>query len=155
MARKPGQQRETERQVVLHLLAGTKKAQELCRLVEALYLAGRRVTVWVSDPGRAATLDEYLWTFAQHSFVPHGMWNGRDPMEDPIAVVTGTLANPNESEVLVVADTLVDLSLAGGWIEAHDLVTPAAEDAGKKEAWTAAGFAVREARGVGRGKGGV
>ncbi|MFI5142778.1 MAG: DNA polymerase III subunit chi [Thermoanaerobaculales bacterium] len=155
MAGKSGQQDKIERHAVLHRLTGTKKAHELCRLVEALYLAGRRVTVWVSDPSRAATLDEYLWTFAQHSFIPHGMWNGGDPMEDPVVVVTGTLGNPNGSEVLVVGDTLADPSLAAGWSEVHDLVTAAAEDAGKNEAWAAAGFTVREARGIGAGKASV
>jgi len=149
MPREGGQERGPEPVVVLHRLSGTKKAQELCRLVEMLYQAGRKVTVWAEDAGRAATLDEYLWTFAQHSFIPHTLWNGGDPLDDPVVLVTGTLVNPNASEVLVVADHLADLSLATAWPEAHDFVTAAAEDAGKKEAWTAAAFTVKEARGVG------
>ena len=149
MPKQAGEERGPEPHVVLHRLSGTKKAQELCRLVEVLYQAGRRVTVWVEDPGRAATLDEYLWTFAQHSFIPHALWNGRDPLDDPVALVTGTLVNPNRSDVLVVADRLADLSVATAWPEAHDFVTAAAEDAGKKEAWAAAAFTVEEARGVG------
>jgi len=142
-------QRGPERLVVLHRLAGTKKAHELCRLVEMLYLAGRRVTVWVSDPGRAATLDEYLWTFAQHSFVPHSLWNGHDSLDDPVVLVTGTLANPNQSDVLIVGDHLAEPSLAAAWAETHDLVTAAAEDADKKDAWAAGGFTVKETRGIG------
>ncbi len=54
---------EKPAKVVLHRLAGTKKALDVCRLVERLYQAGKRVTVLLSDSGRAAMFDEYLWTY--------------------------------------------------------------------------------------------
>ena len=133
--------------VVLHRLTGSKKALEACRLVERLYSSGRRVAVWVSDRGRAGVLDEYLWTFAQNSFVPHVLWDGGDG-DEPVAIVTGTLTNPNRAEALVVADRLPDPAAAVGWPEVHDLLTSAAEDEGKKEAWEAAGFSVLEVRGI-------
>jgi DNA polymerase III subunit chi len=134
--------------VIVHRLAGTKKALEACRLIERLYQAGRRVTVWVADAGRAAVLDQYLWTFAQSSFVPHVLWDGSGELDEPVAVVTGTLANPNRGDVLVIGDVLADPSSARGWAEVHDLASAAAEDEGKREAWEAAGFAVAEVRGV-------
>ena len=135
--------------VVLHRLSGSKKALEACRLVERLYKAGKRVAVWVSDSGRAAVLDDYLWTFAQPSFVPHTLWDGGGDTEDPVVVVTGTLANPNRSEALVISDRLADASAALAWPEVHDLAGAAAEDEGKRAAWEAAGFTVSEVRGVG------
>ena len=136
-------------EVILHRLTGSKKALEACRLVERLYSSGKRVAVWVSDRGRAAVLDEYLWTFAQNSFVPHALWNGDGESDDPVAIVTGSLTNPNRAEALVVGDRLTDPGAARGWPEVHDLATGAAEDEGKKQAWEAAGFAVREVRGIG------
>jgi DNA polymerase-3 subunit chi len=135
-------------EVVLHRLPGTKKAFELCRLVDALYRAGRRVVVWLEDAGRAATVDDYLWTFAQHSFVPHAIWSGSGAMDDPVVVVTGELTNPNGAEALVIGDRLAEPGAAAGWQEVHDFVSSAAEDVGKGEAWSAAGFHAREVRGL-------
>ncbi len=93
-------------EVIVHRLAGSKKALEACRLVERLYHGGKRVAVWVADGGRAGVLDEYLWTFAQSSFVPHALWDGSGELDDPVAIVTGTLANPNRADVLVIGDRL-------------------------------------------------
>ena len=135
-------------EVIVHRLAGSKKALEACRLVERLYQAGRRVTVWVADAGRAGVFDQYLWTFAQSSFVAHALWDGSGELDDPVAIVTGTLGNPNRGDVLVIGDALADPASARGWAEVHDLAGAGAEDEGKREAWEAAGFAVTEVRGV-------
>lgn len=131
--------------VTLHRLTGTKKALEACRLVERLYLAGTRTVVWVSDAGRAGTLDEYLWTFAQHSFVPHSLWAGKGDCDDPVVVATGALGNPNGATALVIVDRLADPALAAGFSEVHDIVAQSPEDEGKASAWAQAGFAVADA----------
>jgi DNA polymerase IIIc chi subunit len=142
-------QRDGARRVILHRLSGTKKALDACRLVERLYTAGKTVTVYVSDGGRAAMLNDYLWTFAQHSFVPHVMWDGRGEVGDPVVVVTGALANPNASGVLVIGDTLGEPRDAAPWNEVHDFVSAAPEDEGKAGTWQEAGFEVEE-KGGGR-----
>ncbi len=129
--------------VILHRLGGRKKALDACRLVEELYTAGKRVTVFLSDPGRAAIINEYLWTFAQHSFVPHVLWDGGGEVDDPVVVVAGALANPNGSQVLVIGDRLDDPARAAEWPEVHDLLAGSPEDEGKEGAWEAAGFAIR------------
>ena len=146
--KKTREKRGKGKEVVLHRLAGTKKALDACRLVESLYQAGKRVTVFLSDSSRAAMLDEYLWTFAQHSFVPHVLWNGQGEVEDPVALVMGTLANPNGASVLVVGDRIAEPGDAGDFAEVHDFVTTAPEDEGKRKAWEDAGFTVDETRGV-------
>ncbi len=134
--------------VIVHRLAGTKKALEACRLIDGLYRAGRRVVAWVDDPGRAKMFDEYLWTYAQHSFVPHVLWSGDGEAEDPVVVVTGSLANPNRAETLVVVDRLPDPAAVAAFPEIHDLASQALEDQGRREAWEAAGLSVSEVRGV-------
>lgn len=149
-AGKAREKRSGAPKVVLHRLGGTKKALDACRLVETLHTAGKKVTVFLSDGGRAAMFNEYLWTFAQHSFVPHVLWDGHGNVDDPVVVVTGTLANPNGSDVLVIGDRIADPLQAAGWGEVHDFVTAAPEDEGKAKAWEAAGFAVQETRGGGR-----
>jgi len=146
--KKAREKRDRAAKVVLHRLAGTKKALEACRLVESLYQKGKRVTVFLSDSGRAAMLDEYLWTFAQHSFVPHVLWDGHGEVEDPVVVVAGTLANPNAATVLVIGDHIADQREASGFSEIHDFVTASPEDEGKGKTWEEAGFKVEESRGA-------
>jgi DNA polymerase IIIc chi subunit len=132
--------------VVLHRLAGTKKALDACRLVERLYTAGKRVAVYLSDGGRAKMFDDYLWTFAQHSFVPHVLWAGEGEVEDPVVVVTGVLANPNRADLLVIGDKMPAPGELAEWKEVHDFVTPAPEDKGRPQLWEEAGFVVEETR---------
>ena len=134
--------------VIVHRLAGTKKALEACRLIDGLYRSGRRVVAWVDDAGRAKMFDEYLWTYAQHSFVPHVLWGGEGEVEDPVVVVTGSLVNPNRADTLVVVDRLTDPAAAAAFPEIRDLASQAAEDQGRREAWEAAGLPVSEVRGV-------
>jgi DNA polymerase IIIc chi subunit len=147
-ARRDSEGRGGAATVVLHRLAGSKKALDACRLVEELYTAGRKVTVFVADAGRAAMFNDYLWTFAQHSFVPHVLWDGKGEVGDPVVVVTGALANPNGSDVLLIGDRIDDPGQAVPWGEVHDFVTSASEDEGKAGSWAAAGFTVEERRGV-------
>ncbi len=99
--------------VVLHRLATTKKALEVSRLVEALYLEGKRVLVAFTDAARAATFNEYLWTFSQGSFVPHSLWDGQGEADDPVVLALGIVGKPNGATVLVVVDPLPDRAAAG------------------------------------------
>ena len=139
--------------VTIHRIVGAKKALDVCRIVEELYLAGRRVVVFVSDAKRAAILDDYLWTFSQPAFVPHCLWDGGAPVEEQVVLVSGELANPNGADVLVVGDRLSDLAAAGAFSDIHDVVAELVEDAGKSEAWEAAEFTVTNAPGGRAGRG--
>jgi DNA polymerase IIIc chi subunit len=134
--------------VVLHTLAGSKKALDAARLVESLYLAGHRVVVFLADAGRAGAFDQFLWTFSQSSFVPHGVWDGAGESDDPVVLLSGSLANVNGATRLVTVDRLARAEEAAGFAEVHDLVTAAAEEQGASEMWRAAGFEVTEVRGV-------
>lgn len=126
--------------VVLHRLASTKRALAACRLVERLFESRRRVLVYFTDEGRAATFNEYLWTFSQSSFVPHSLWDGRSALDDPVVLALRTLERPNGAKALVLVDSLADLAGARAFEEVHDFVTPAPEDGDKAERWKAAGF---------------
>ena len=126
---------------MVHRLAGSKKAHEACRLVESLYDRGLRIVLWVGDDGRAGILDQYLWTFSQSAFLPHVVWDG-GPCDDPIVILTGSVANPNRADALVVVGRLADATGAEAFGEVHDLDAGGDEDAGKAAGWEAAGFAV-------------
>lgn len=134
--------------VVLHKLRGSKKAQDACRLIEALVDSGRRVVVWVSDEGRARVLDDYLWTFSQSSFVPHTLAPAGTSCSDPAAIVSGALENPNGADTLVVVDRVGEPASAAGFGVVHDLDAGTEEDQGKLDAWRAAGFDVEEVSGL-------
>lgn len=135
--------------VVLHRLTGSKKALDACRLVEGLYLEGQRVVVWVADDRKAKMFDEYLWTFADEAFVPHALWTGSQPIgEEPVLVCSGSLVNPHGATVLVLLDPPQELEGLAPFEEVHDFITTLPADAGRGEAWRAAGFEVREERGV-------
>lgn len=130
-------------EVVIHRLAGMKKALEACRLVDALYSEGKRVVVWCADAGRAKTFDDYLWTHAQQSFVPHSLWTGDGEADDPVVVATNRLGNPNNASVLVVVDRLMEIATASAFAEIHDFVTVSPEDEGKEAQWQGAGYSIR------------
>lgn len=129
--------------VVLHRLAGSKKALDACRLVERLYLAGEKAVVWFQDQGRAAIFDQYLWTFSDTSFVPHRLVVDQTPVEEPVAIVVGELANPNQASHLVVVELPKNLKHITGFAQVHDLLLAGEE---RKDRWEAAGFPVEEAK---------
>ncbi len=135
-------------EVTLHQLAGTKKALDACRLVEALHAAGHRVVVWITEGSRVATFDEYLWTFSPGSFVPHTVADGDADDDDPVVIVSGELTNPNGADTLVVVDRLREPAAAAGFAAVHDLLAGTTEDEGKQAAWEAAGLTVTVVRGV-------
>lgn len=134
--------------VIIHRLSGSKKALDACRLVEHLYLTGRRVVVWLEDERKAKVFDEYLWTFADESFVPHVMWREGCEVEEPVVVLPGPLANPHQADSLVLLDPPPDLAPLGLFAEVHDFVTIAPGDAGRVAAWRATGFEIVEEKGV-------
>lgn len=138
-----------QRTVIIHKLSRKKKALDACLLAERLYKAGRRSLVWIPDSGRAAMLDQYLWTFSQYSFVPHALCQDGGTCEEPVAVVAGTIWNPNRADVLLVVGRLDPGDSGVRFAEIHDLDAGTDEDVGKPEAWEAAGFEVRMVRGLG------
>lgn len=132
-------------QVVLHRLSGVKKALDACKLVEKLYQAGEKVVVWFLDEGKAAIFDQYLWTFSDTAFVPHRLAPFGSLVEEPVALVVGTLHNPNGATTLVVMEHQGKVSEARIFPKVHDLIA-ANED--PPSHWERSGFAVTEVKGV-------
>lgn len=50
-----------------------------CRLAETAYRRGHSVFVWVPEEQLMA-FDVLLWTFSDHSFVPHGFADSDEPV---------------------------------------------------------------------------
>jgi DNA polymerase-3 subunit chi len=76
-----------------------------CRLAEKAFSQGLRAFVRTGSPADTALFDELLWTYADGSFVPHGVW----PAEPEFAVATPVLvgsAPPPDSH----RDVLINLA---------------------------------------------
>ncbi len=133
--------------VIVHRLSGSKKALDACRLVEGLYLAGRRVVVWLADERKAKMFNDYLWTFADESFVPHVLSADTGAVEEPVVVTTGELGRGKGAHSLVLLDPPEHLEPLALFEDVHDFVTTAPGDAGRVDAWRNAGFEVTQVRG--------
>ena len=71
-------------------LAATDRRSRLvtaCRLAERAYEEGLKVVVRTASPAETAEFDELLWTWADGSFVPHGVW----PADPEVAALTPVL----------------------------------------------------------------
>jgi len=128
--------------VTLHVLKGSKVARDVCELVERLFRQGRRVVVWVSTHHRAQVLDDYLWVFSQSSFVPHGMWQGTGPVEDPVVVMAESIVDPGNGDVLVLAEAATEREGLVGFSEIHEVCSGATE-ADRTRFWQEAGYRVQ------------
>jgi DNA polymerase-3 subunit chi len=84
-----------------------------CRLAEKAYDQGLRVAVRTASAAETAELDELLWTFADRSFVPHGVWPTDPETAGATPVLVGSSAlPPTHRDVLINlgADAPADFS---------------------------------------------
>lgn len=79
-----------------------ERARILCDLAAEFYAAGQRVLVMVQDDNQGVTLDQFMWTWQQGSFVPHVYQNGAVDCHDEPVVIVAAEENPNGAEVLLM-----------------------------------------------------
>jgi len=102
--------------VDFYLLTATDPRARLttvCRLVEKAFDQGLKVGVRTSSPGETAEVDDTLWTFADRSFVPHGVWPAEPEFGAATPVLIGHTALPeSHRDVLInlAADAPADFS---------------------------------------------
>jgi DNA polymerase-3 subunit chi len=86
-----------------YLLAETgrrSRDQAACEIVHKAYRNEHEIYVQVDDPGRAAEIDELLWTFRDISFVPHALLGDASMGEVPV-VISDTCPSSEYDDVLV------------------------------------------------------
>lgn len=83
---------------------GESRLRLACRVTEKAYLAGHRVLVWCSESGQLARFDELLWTFADHSFVPHEMLAATDAAPAAPVILSAGIEPAGRPEVFVNLD---------------------------------------------------
>ena len=109
--------------------AGSQARLQLaCRVTERAWRAGHRVLILNSSPEELRALDEYLWTFAEGSFVPHEALTAA--AEAPV-LLTCALP-PGDIDVLVhLTDTVPDVLTRAQRIAEVVDADPAARNAGR------------------------
>ncbi len=66
-----------------------------CRLVRKAYRAGKRMLIYSDSAAQLAELDQALWTFSSHDFIPHVM--AGDPLAPETPVVLSS-SDPLEAD---------------------------------------------------------
>ena len=75
-----------------------------CRLVRKARTAQCQIVILTSSAGDLAALDQALWTFSEHDFLPHVQAG------DPLAAQTPIILTDNASEDLPHHHVLINLS---------------------------------------------
>ena len=92
-------------QVDFYLLAAADARARLvtaCRLAEKAFEQGLKVAVRTASPAETVEFDDLLWTFAELSFVPHGVWPGEPEAAAATPVLIGNKAlPPTHQDVLI------------------------------------------------------
>ena len=92
--------------ITFHVLSDTAPDAHLrhaCRLAEQAVDAGRRVFVWTASSSETKRLDDLLWTFGEHSFLPHEVaLPGHVPSHERVCILLGEQEpSPGAGDVLI------------------------------------------------------
>lgn len=83
---------------------GTMPLIKSCgKLLEKVLSSDKRAVVLCGDEERVRDVNSGLWTYASHSFLPHGTSQEGRADRQPIWV-TSTKENPNGAQILIVLD---------------------------------------------------
>lgn len=75
---------------------------DLCALAEEALEGGARAYLRCASEALAREFDDLLWTFRDGSFVAHGLWQGQEICDEPLAVGWKP-GNPNRATCLLLA----------------------------------------------------
>lgn len=85
-----------------HLVQGSVE-KVLPPLLEKSLERGWRVTIESPDEARLTSLDAYLWSYKDASFLPHGLSREKHASEQPI-LLASTSENHNQAQVRFLID---------------------------------------------------
>jgi DNA polymerase-3 subunit chi len=99
-------------EVWFYHLEQTALEQALPELLEKTLARGWKALVRTREPGRLEHLDQWLWTYRDDSFLPHGPADEPSAPRQPILLTTGQ-DNPNGAQALFLVDGAEPGSLDG------------------------------------------
>lgn len=90
-------------EILFYHLQGQPLERVLPALLAKTLARGWRAVVEATGAERVAALDEHLWTYAEDSFLPHGLATETDAAEEPIVLAVDG-GNPNGAQVRFLVD---------------------------------------------------
>jgi DNA polymerase III subunit chi len=103
-------------EVLFYHLQGQRLEQALPQLLERSLQRGWKAVVRASSPERLKALDDHLWTYADESFLPHGLEDDAQAAAFPIVLTLGG-ERLNGADVAFAVDG-ADLPESEGWTRA-------------------------------------
>ncbi len=89
--------------VSFYHLMNTSLERALPRLLEKAVASKARVVVRTGSRQRAEMLSDLLWTYDEHSFLPHGTERDGNAVQQPIWITPGD-DTPNGADIVVLTD---------------------------------------------------
>lgn len=110
-------------QVTFYAVRGGGLHAWTAKLVEAAWTKGKRVLLYCSSGAEAEAIDEYLWTFRDDAFIPHGIDSTEGSAENSAlpVLITTSATNTNDASILLQLGH-ADLDFAGGFKNVIELV---------------------------------
>ena len=99
-------------EVWFYHLERTGLDQALPELLEKTLARGWRAVVRTREPERTHHLDDWLWSYRDDSFLPHGPADEPNAARQPIVLTQGT-DNPNGADALFLIDGAEPGELSG------------------------------------------
>ena len=91
---------------ILNKTGTDARLQLVCSLISKAYTKQLKVYVYSEDRVLLDTLDELLWTFEEHNFLPHDVCTDHEDIDELAPVRLSTLAPPaNWHDVLIQLST--------------------------------------------------
>ena len=82
--------------------------RRLALLVETLVAKGNPVLLRVSSEKAAQFWDQLLWTFKDSAFIPHSLFQGQWPEDEPVCVAFQAVPPREGDVILALSDTPLD-----------------------------------------------
>ncbi|MGA2045465.1 MAG: DNA polymerase III subunit chi [Roseiarcus sp.] len=108
-------------EIRFHHLQRRRPEQALPALLEEALARGERAVVESTEREWIEALDESLWTYSDHSFLPHGMARDGEPETQPIFLTTGD-DNPNDARLRIFVGGARAASLLASRPTAYDRI---------------------------------
>lgn len=88
-------------EIVFYNITNPDFEKSVCRIIAEIYHNDRPLFVKVPDTSHQNSINDVLWTYAQHAFIPHGSIADPYPEKQPV-LISHLYENKNMSEILIL-----------------------------------------------------
>ena len=92
--------------VVFIVLNSAVKSRIVCDLAEKCYLDSQRLVIYAENENECKNLDMILWTWKQHSFVPHKYLDSLSEAHPEPVIITSRIEINADYGTLLLVDPL-------------------------------------------------